>query len=54
MSAWDCSFRDHRYQIENAGFSKVEIDEIDLSFEGIRFYGPMWGLSPHIFGFAIK
>ena len=54
MSAWDCQFGNFGSQIEKAGFSKVDITEIDLSFKGIRFYGPMWGLSPHIFGFAVK
>ena len=54
MTVWDCHYGDFGSQIKRAGFSETHISERTLNFKGIRMMGPMMGLAPHIYGYAVK
>lgn len=54
MTFWDCSLSDIGRQINRAGFRKVDMSEIMLSFKGVGMKGPMRSLAPHIYGYAVK
>ena len=51
---WNCYSYDTQRYIETAGFSKLQLNEIELDFKGMRLYGPMYSLKPHIYGIAVK